>query len=58
MVHAVDPRALTAVLPPVMSKIIDPCPLTQLVFREDSVITTCVDGRFCEIVEGKKEGLT
>ncbi|KAF8246528.1 WD domain-containing protein [Wilcoxina mikolae CBS 423.85] len=44
MVHAVDPRALTAVLPPVMSKIIDPCPLTQLVFREDSVITTCVDG--------------
>jgi len=44
VVHMSDGRAQTAVLPPVMSKVIDPCPLTQLIFREDSIITTCVDG--------------
>ncbi|KAA8909940.1 WD40-repeat-containing domain protein [Sphaerosporella brunnea] len=44
LVHPVDARAQTAVLPPVMSKVIDPCPLSQLVFREDAIITTCMDG--------------
>jgi WD40 repeat protein len=54
MVHAVDPRALTAVLPPVMSKVVDPCPLTQLVFKEDSLITTCIDGRL-RILGGRRK---
>ena len=44
LVHAVGARAQTAVLPPVMSKVVDPCPLTQLLFRADAVITTCVEG--------------
>jgi len=44
IVHPVQERARTAVLPPIMSKDIDPDPLTQLVFREDCVITTCIDG--------------
>ncbi|KAI5778172.1 WD40-repeat-containing domain protein [Geopyxis carbonaria] len=43
-VHPVEERARTAVLPPIMSKEIDPDPLTQLIFREDSIITTCVNG--------------
>ncbi|KAH8154140.1 uncharacterized protein LAJ45_01908 [Morchella importuna] len=43
-VHGVQERARTAVLPPIMSKVIDPEHLTQVIFREDSIITTCVDG--------------
>ncbi|PWW80794.1 WD40 repeat-like protein [Tuber magnatum] len=43
-VHPVEERARTAVLPPIMSKVVDAEHLTQLVFREDSIITTCVDG--------------
>ncbi|CAZ83306.1 unnamed protein product [Tuber melanosporum] len=43
-VHPVEERARTAVLPPIMSKVIDAEHLTQLVFREDSIVTTCVDG--------------
>ncbi|KAI5807410.1 catabolite repression protein creC [Peziza echinospora] len=42
--HPVEARARTAVLPPVMSKVVDPEPLTSLIFREDSIITTCLDG--------------
>ena len=44
VVHPVETRARTAVLPPVMSKEVDPDPLTQLVFLEEGVMTTCVIG--------------
>ncbi|PUU82422.1 catabolite repression protein creC [Tuber borchii] len=43
-VHPVEERARTAVLPPIMSKVVDAEHLTQLVFLEDSIITTCTDG--------------
>ncbi|KAG9243101.1 catabolite repression protein-like protein creC [Calycina marina] len=39
--HLVEPRANTAVLPPVMSKAIDDDPLCWLDFTEDSIITSC-----------------
>ncbi|KAF8459427.1 WD40-repeat-containing domain protein [Terfezia claveryi] len=42
--HLVEPRSRTAVLPPIMSKTVDPEPLTSLLFREDAIITTCLDG--------------
>ncbi|PBP17887.1 catabolite repression protein-like protein creC [Diplocarpon rosae] len=42
--HAVEPRANTAMLPPVMSKIVDPDPLCWLEFTEDSIITSCNSG--------------
>ncbi|KAI6709824.1 hypothetical protein JHW43_007634 [Diplocarpon mali] len=42
--HAVEPRANTAMLPPVMSKIVDPDPLCWLEFTEDSVLTSCKSG--------------
>ncbi|PBP19557.1 hypothetical protein BUE80_DR009612, partial [Diplocarpon rosae] len=50
--HAVEPRANTAMLPPVMashpagSKIVDPDPLCWLEFTEDSIITSCNSGEF------------
>ncbi|KAG9235779.1 WD40-repeat-containing domain protein [Amylocarpus encephaloides] len=42
--HPVEPRATTAMLPPVMSKMIDPHPLCWLEFTEDSIITSCKSG--------------
>ncbi|XMA16938.1 hypothetical protein WAI453_009729 [Rhynchosporium graminicola] len=42
--HPVEPRANTAMLPPVMSKIVDPDPLCWLEFTEDSIITSCKSG--------------
>ncbi|KAF2157647.1 catabolite repression protein creC [Myriangium duriaei CBS 260.36] len=42
--HGVDPRANTAVLPPVMSKQVDDHPLSWLGFEEDCIITVCHDG--------------
>ncbi|KAI9056011.1 hypothetical protein LZ554_000943 [Drepanopeziza brunnea f. sp. 'monogermtubi'] len=42
--HPVEPRANTAMLPPVMSKIIDPDPLCWLEFTEDSILTSCKSG--------------
>ncbi|KIW04268.1 uncharacterized protein PV09_04570 [Verruconis gallopava] len=44
IVHAVEPRARTAVLPPVMAKNIDEHPLSWLGFEEDAIITACRDG--------------
>ncbi|KAF4634430.1 hypothetical protein G7Y89_g3675 [Cudoniella acicularis] len=42
--HPVQPRATTAMLPPVMSKVIDPDPLCWLEFTQESVITSCKSG--------------
>ncbi|KIW14412.1 hypothetical protein PV08_07195 [Exophiala spinifera] len=42
--HAVEARARTAVLPPVMSKKIDEHPLSGLAFEQDCIITSCSEG--------------
>jgi len=42
--HPVEPRAITAMLPPVLSKVIDPDPLCWLDFTEESIITSCKNG--------------
>ncbi|KIX03965.1 uncharacterized protein Z518_07518 [Rhinocladiella mackenziei CBS 650.93] len=42
--HAVEPRARTAQLPPVMSKMIDDHPLSGLAFEQDCIITSCLEG--------------
>ena len=42
--HAIDARARTAQLPPVMSKAVDTHPLSGLAFEQDCIITTCQEG--------------
>lgn len=42
--HPVEPRATTAMLPPVMSKQVDPDPLCWLEFTEDAILTSCKKG--------------
>ena len=42
--HPVESRTRTAELPPVMSKVVDPDPLSWLGFQEDCIITSCVSG--------------
>ncbi|KAF2713509.1 catabolite repression protein creC [Pleomassaria siparia CBS 279.74] len=44
VVHAVEPRARTAMLPPVMAKSVDEHPLCWLGFEEDCIITSCNNG--------------
>jgi WD40 repeat protein len=44
VVHAVDSKASTASLPPVMSKKIDDHPLCWLGFEEHCILTSCKDG--------------
>ncbi|KAK5000760.1 hypothetical protein LTR66_000446 [Elasticomyces elasticus] len=44
LVHRVESRASTAVLPPVMSKAIDEHPLSWLGFEEECIITSCKEG--------------
>lgn len=46
IVHSVEPKASTAVLPPVMSKSIDEHPLCWLGFEAESIITSCKDGKW------------
>lgn len=45
-VHAVDSKASTATLPPVMSKIVDKHPVSWLEFQENCIITSCDNGEF------------
>lgn len=45
-VHAVDSKASTATLPPVMSKIVDKHPVSWLEFQENCIITACDNGEF------------
>ncbi|KIW62616.1 hypothetical protein PV04_10774 [Phialophora macrospora] len=42
--HPVEPRARTALLPPVMSKKLDDHPLSGLAFEQDCIITSCNEG--------------
>ena len=44
VVHAVDSKAQTAALPPVMSKSVDKHPLCWLGFEEGGILTSCKDG--------------
>lgn len=44
VVHAVDSKAQTAALPPVMSKSVDKHPLCWLGFEEGCILTSCKDG--------------
>lgn len=44
IVHPVEPRARTAMLPPVLTKSVDEHPLTWLAFEEDCIITSCKNG--------------
>ncbi|KAK3503584.1 putative WD40 repeat protein CreC [Neurospora crassa] len=42
--HPVEPRARTAMLPPVLSKIVDDDPLCWLDFTKDAIVTSCKSG--------------
>ena len=44
VVHPVEPRARTAMLPPVMAKKVDEHPLAWLGFEEDCILTSCLNG--------------
>lgn len=44
VIHPVEPRACTAMLPPVMSKRVDEHPLCWLGFEESCIITSCNSG--------------
>ncbi|KAF2009379.1 WD40 repeat-like protein [Aaosphaeria arxii CBS 175.79] len=44
VIHAVEPRARTAMLPPVMAKKVDEHPLCWLGFEEDCIMTSCNNG--------------
>jgi hypothetical protein len=50
IVHAVDPRARTAVLPPVMAKAVDEHAVSWVGFEEDAIVTACRDGEFCHFL--------
>jgi len=50
VVHAVEPRARTAQLPPVMAKSVDAHGLSWLMFEEDSIVTACRDGEFTSFI--------
>ncbi|KAF2139395.1 uncharacterized protein K452DRAFT_320521 [Aplosporella prunicola CBS 121167] len=43
-VHPVEPRARTAMLPPVLAKSVDDHPLRWLAFEEDCILTSCDNG--------------
>ncbi|KAA6413252.1 MAG: hypothetical protein FRX48_02996 [Lasallia pustulata] len=42
--HPVESRMQTAEVPPVMSKAVDPDPLSWIGFEEDSIVTSCAEG--------------
>ncbi|KJK64574.1 Mitochondrial Rho family 2 Miro2 C-terminal [Aspergillus parasiticus SU-1] len=42
--HPVEPRARTALLPPIMSKIVGDDPICWLGFQEDSIMTSSLEG--------------
>jgi len=44
IIHPVEPRACTAMLPPVMAKRVDEHPLCWLGFEENCIITSCNSG--------------
>lgn len=42
--HAVEPRANTAILPPVLTKVVDADPLCWLEFTKEAIVTSCKSG--------------
>ncbi|GAT22254.1 catabolite repression protein CreC [Aspergillus luchuensis] len=42
--HPVEPRARTALLPPIMSKVVGEDPICWLGFQEDSIMTSSLEG--------------
>lgn len=42
--HPVEPRASTAILPPVLTKVVDADPLAWLEFTEEAIMTSCRSG--------------
>lgn len=42
--HPVEPRASTAMLPPVLTKVVDADPLSWLEFTEEAIMTSCKSG--------------
>ncbi|KAH8427747.1 WD40 repeat domain-containing protein [Aspergillus melleus] len=44
--HPVEPRARTALLPPIMSKIVGDDPISWLGFQEDSIMTSSLEGMY------------
>jgi len=42
--HPVEPRAMTALLPPIMSKVVGGDPLCWLGFQEDCILTSSLEG--------------
>ncbi|KAF2439680.1 catabolite repression protein creC [Karstenula rhodostoma CBS 690.94] len=55
VVHEVEPRARTAMLPPVMAKKVDEHPLCWLGFEEDCIMTSCSNGHI-RTYDRPKEG--
>lgn len=50
VVHPVDSRASTSVLPPVLSKIVDEHPVAWLGFEEGRILTSCDNGKSTVLV--------
>lgn len=48
--HAVEPRASTAMLPPVLTKVVDADPLSWLEFTEEAIMTSCKSGMLLPIL--------
>lgn len=42
--HPVEPRASTAILPPVLTKVVDADPLCWLTFTQEAIMTSCKSG--------------
>lgn len=45
MTHDVEPRALTAQLPPILSKKVDEHSLSGIAFEQECIITACQEGK-------------
>lgn len=43
--HPVEPRANTAILPPVLTKVVDADPLCWLAFTQEAIMTSCKSGK-------------
>ncbi|KAH7070153.1 WD40-repeat-containing domain protein [Paraphoma chrysanthemicola] len=55
VVHPVEPRARTAMLPPVLAKTVDEHPVVWLGFEEDCILTSCKNGHI-KTFDRPKEG--
>lgn len=46
IVHPMQPRGRTPMIPPVMAKEVDVHPLSWITFQEDCIITSCFNGEY------------